>query len=1770
PPPAPHGYPTSPVASRGPHYLPRSHFVVKILHPDPKNPENIPLHQEASSRQFYHEKTEFDCEITGGRGPFQCKWEVSVAGSQWQHFWPYDPDGAQMGWSDEFPGRDYKFFKGGLDRIRNNFHYVQPLNPRQMDDPWASLPQGSYRVKVTVRDVGSNREAFAETTFSVGGLIPESDYFRAKITKPVETGKWKEIELHTDISTGERWHEVVEFGCETFHGVTPYTYVWRIDGNVVWNGTGDRYKNFSRGGHDHPVADLSIPFASLDEGRHTISLTVVDHRGTTAGPYNIALIVTRKARGKMRVVITNPAPGEMPSKEGEKPKKEEMFHTDIKKSPTTGDEYHDPISFDCEVSGGSGNYDYKWTALGLDNDGNPVTNEIPLNFVSRKNFSKGGPTHPVENEEDPEASFAEGLYEIRVVVTDINNPAETAEASTWIRIGTEQGPTTRSLASYIGMRPRAAPIGARGPLTGYASGPRGSLVRRQTVTGMRDQEGRGIGRALRESTVHRIQHPFSGAGRLTRVIKDEPKEGTDIWGSETKRGTIRTNPAVQTAINQGKRELNRWARQLFSPEFQRLQRELRTLTDNWRRRRNEWRDVRRRVRQRVGAGRTFWNYLKAQGGADALTNAIATAQQRAGSGITEAEARLLTNDVNQAYNRFTKAEEELMNFSYKRAAELRTTIDTKMKELAGEIAGRVNYRFKLSKVDGAETAVKAELELEAAKISKSLIERGKDTLSGPVGMLRSTSMRMKTFGSAYFGLKDYLWQIITAPWMWGFAFALVQFYFISMYIGFNPTYLWVFPAITAGFTFLVNFADTTRPFDWFNHLASGAIIGYSAVLLMMALSMNTFLSNTMFWVVWAVFSFIGIFQFYHTGGFRIVLQLGVIILLFAYLALGPYSGYYHQVIDQVKGPVEVAYRAVYKSVSDVYLLATNPTEWYARQQVQNVRPERALSLAKGVEVNTFDALPASVPSGQQFAITTVLKHEGTLNETRNIRISFSCNQWCDTKGIVPTNKDVKSTGLNIYQLIDSRTEKPHALKKGESVALSFSGFTASSIKGRENEYRVAKVRMNITYTYSTSSSLFAEVINSYEFEKRTNEGKNFRPVQAIGKDSPAQLSLNVGPQPLLAGKGALLLVAISNSRDESSVILPEGSEVIIRMPRSVGSGLDCEGFTHDSTNDGDPKETGVEVIRYRVYPRGSDRVEIKSGEFNTIFPFICSFTTNELMVNGRQIDEPTVQTGLITGEIPAYEFTTTKEKDVTITVPLGIIYDPYDSVCRQCGESVGVSSADTCNTLKCHSLSSDKGKCYFDYSKRTPDIIPGTDRIDPRVNMPFSTVCFSCTKDPTCEQFGDPTTCEQEDDICGIPCRWEGGSTTTTGKCLKMAAKNAPASIKSSDCTGLNEKEVNGYNAFAEVIRTSVAESSIEKTGYNAAAIISAMISQESMWRPEAVSPCGAAGIAQFTPDTAKNKNLLENYVLSVPSYDWSDHYCGARQINMCNSVTLKSSPSACNFNPQQDQRFDAEKSIRAMVKFMNGNVEFCTQGGTSPVYSNPDAIILALKAYKAGRGGECNGGENPDESEKYALKITKERYPKWVSCFAKYEEEIASGEGSAASRLTLGAGAAGSPVRTGTSGLEYGSIARSQVITLKQGETKRVEVDGLRADVNLFGVWMDLNTIIVKIGTDQKYITKGSTKTVGGFDVVFEDISTDGARLRLGFNLPGGIQREGSVVHPSSLTLRENVISQSESIKRSDIIATFLDSGGNPMNFEGTIIFDTHRGLFVPSGLIG
>ncbi|MBI2076094.1 MAG: DUF1554 domain-containing protein [Candidatus Aenigmarchaeota archaeon] len=678
------------------------------------------------------------------------------------------------------------------------------------------------------------------------------------------------------------------------------------------------------------------------------------------------------------------------------------------------------------------------------------------------------------------------------------------------------------------------------------------------------------------------------------------------------------------------------------------------------------------------------------------------------SEITDRE--ILLAQYNRLYDSLEKKTEKFRELAKQAEKEAGRETELILTKVADDIAEE-----KAAELgdEGAAPIIKKYLHDEALRLAffyQRQYEQGMSRLLGRIAMWqRNVAMGTMTFGDVWHNFWSNIWTFIFGPWVLGSAFVFLQFLFIGAFIttvtGSSLLLLWLAPVAGGAGVFFLNFQSSKNPMDWLTHFVSGAMIAYSSAIFWVAIfaSISNFPGGTTwFWIVTFLSGlFIGTFQLYQLGGFRAVLQVSVLILLFGYIALGPYQAVYRSTIDKVKEPLAFAFTSVKNAVKDVWLLTTNPTEWYARQQIKNVRSESPLEFPKGVEVVSLDPLipGVGIPAGEEFSVVAVIQNKGRLT-ARDIYIRAECNQWCNAK-----DNEYEVSGLKLKTI--SGQEKIEVLKPGEQDRITVSKLTA--IKSDRSALQFAKVTVFINYSYSTNSTLPVKIAKEAEIDRMIAAREDvFRPVVSIATaDSPAQLSLNVGPQPLKAGDSGSLLIAVLNARTDGDVVLKANEKFFVDLPPTIGtiaasdscrSGTrsvvctvgddskkfcnsidkaNCEfnGCTFDDTKEDGKKCTKKHDIMCTILPKETTRtvlgkvlfpipnsiklpgttytsdvpeLKIKGSEFSSILPVFCSFTTQATEV---------FKSDRIRAELPSYTFVTKKSTEVLITQPLGVIED---------------------------------------------------------------------------------------------------------------------------------------------------------------------------------------------------------------------------------------------------------------------------------------------------------------------------------------------------------------------------------------------------------------------------------------------------------------------------------------------------------------------------------
>ncbi|MBI4170812.1 MAG: hypothetical protein HY514_03895 [Candidatus Aenigmarchaeota archaeon] len=194
-----------------------------------------------------------------------------------------------------------------------------------------------------------------------------------------------------------------------------------------------------------------------------------------------------------------------------------------------------------------------------------------------------------------------------------------------------------------------------------------------------------------------------------------------------------------------------------------------------------------------------------------------------------------------------------------------------LKAQAADIAVIIGGKYKLESSD--QQALAAKLDSHAMLLAdryftNTAFTRFFKTTVSNVGRTMATAGTFAgQFGENFF---ENIWNFIFGPWTISTILVFVSFWLTLTFYGYVPQVLFIMPLIAAGFTWVLNFSENFRPFDWVTHFMSGALIGYSAIWLLLILKADKWsfiggVGSFGFWIAWFILAFIGVFQFYQGG-----------------------------------------------------------------------------------------------------------------------------------------------------------------------------------------------------------------------------------------------------------------------------------------------------------------------------------------------------------------------------------------------------------------------------------------------------------------------------------------------------------------------------------------------------------------------------------------------------------------------------------------------------------------------------------------------------------------------------------------------------------------------------------------------------------------------------------------------------------------------------------------------------------------------------------------
>lgn len=742
-------------------------------------------------------------------------------------------------------------------------------------------------------------------------------------------------------------------------------------------------------------------------------------------------------------------------------------------------------------------------------------------------------------------------------------------------------------------------------------------------------------------------------------------------------------PKLRIAINKGRRELSNEARNFTKQYVNEIKEQTKQVRKKLTKARKDYLDlltdlnsgrryaavssrIQNKVRNsfdNVGKGANISELINMVGGAIADINK----SNNTGTDATFAEElRERYNDLQKAQEEYEKVAKGYAGDNRVRQAQLREELEKLLDGKIDQIATSLKYRYHLIGMPGSGSGqdlsgdLKEVLKGEAAWLaewwSKWAVSLTTRVFGSATIGLRRLSFLSQGIGDVWDTITSNLWAFLTGPIIWGTIIIAFQFGFMAAYAPPDlPGFLYYFPLISGVLIWLINFANIKFFLETFDHLISGIIIGYGVTMLVASLGLyyvfglSGWMGTIVYVIIVGVLWLIGAFQIYAAGGFRVVVPIALIIMLFAWFSLGPYSGYIREIRDQVVAPLKQVVYYVGDAVNDIWLLMTNPTEYFAQQQLKSARPEKALSYPKGIEAVRLDILPEQVEEGGEFALYAVIKNDGE-QKAENIKVLVTCK----SDRYIPDNKQSNLASLKCKEVnptpIPPQSPGKPFLNPGDGDTYQFllnvGHMTPSGtldtpfLTYTTNVKRVVfnKINLSVEYTYATSSELTTEVATETEIERRQLAKEQFYYQQiATAKVGPAMVGMTVGYQPLVEGRNAILLINVLNKRPDGFVVLDSNTPLVISIPnelRASGAILDCQSNLKATASC-----TGGTCT---ITPK--TRIEINNKNYKESLAMICKF----IVAKDTLLTSAGSRTGVITATLKKYNFVYISEKDVAI------------------------------------------------------------------------------------------------------------------------------------------------------------------------------------------------------------------------------------------------------------------------------------------------------------------------------------------------------------------------------------------------------------------------------------------------------------------------------------------------------------------------------------------
>lgn len=288
-------------------------------------------------------------------------------------------------------------------------------------------------------------------------------------------------------------------------------------------------------------------------------------------------------------------------------------------------------------------------------------------------------------------------------------------------------------------------------------------------------------------------------------------------------------------VNKGRMMLYKEARAIYRTKMKTFKADIKNAETAYNRAKvkheKATRDMRHLARKNAESMRELYREAAAGNTSAASQAKIAAQSDRYNYKLLEMDIKEADEEMEEAKKKLGKYQDEGLEGEAVRF--FREQLDGKSKK----ISNSMKFKYKLDESEAA--TVERMLQNEVEYFSNYYAKAAISGATGILPALRQVGFAGQSFGEGVNSIFSNFWNLLTGPWVTGSLMALVMFYFMVGWIGYEPLLIFGLPIAAGLFFWVMNLTEAKTPLEWLAHFDSGFLSACEVVLVLYLLGVNT-------------------------------------------------------------------------------------------------------------------------------------------------------------------------------------------------------------------------------------------------------------------------------------------------------------------------------------------------------------------------------------------------------------------------------------------------------------------------------------------------------------------------------------------------------------------------------------------------------------------------------------------------------------------------------------------------------------------------------------------------------------------------------------------------------------------------------------------------------------------------------------------------------------------------------------------------------------------